>query len=272
MKRRAIVAGNWKMNLLGSDIAAYAEALAAAGPPEPRVDVVLFPTPVYLALAAGSMPAWAAVGAQDVHAEDRGAYTGDVAAAQIVDAGASWALAGHSERRQCHGESNDEVARKAERALGAGLVPVVCVGETLEQRQRDETEEVLDAQLGAVLEVLAAADEANEAREAREAREAKVGAVVAYEPVWAIGTGLSASPEIAAAVHGRLRARLNGHRTGLGDSTRILYGGSVNADNCRDLIGRPDIDGFLIGGASLDPASFLRIIRLSAGSAGGSPP
>ncbi len=258
MTRIPIVAGNWKMNLLRADVAAFAEAMAAAGPPDAQVDVVLFPTPVYLELAAAAMPDWAAVGAQDVHAEDRGAYTGDVAAAQIVDAGASWALAGHSERRQYHGESNDDVARKARRALGTGLIPVVCVGETLEQRERDETEAVLDAQLGAVLEVLAAADGAG------------VGAVVAYEPVWAIGTGLSASPEIAASVHGHLRARLNGHQTGLGDSTRILYGGSVNADNCRDLIGRSDIDGFLIGGASLDPASFLRIIRLSTGSASGS--
>ena len=258
MTRIPSVAGNWKMNLLRADVAAFAEAMAAAGPPDAQVDVVLFPTPVYLELAAAAMPDWAAVGAQDVHAEDWGAYTGDVAAAQIVDAGASWALAGHSERRQYHGESNDDVARKARRALGAGLIPVVCVGETLEQRERDETEAVLDAQLGAVLEVLAAADGAG------------VGAVVAYEPVWAIGTGLSASPEIAASVHGHLRARLNGHQTGLGDSTRILYGGSVNADNCRDLIGRSDIDGFLIGGASLDPASFLRIIRLSTGSAGGS--
>ena len=258
MTRTPIVAGNWKMNLLREDVVAHVEALAAAGPPDAQVDVVLFPTPVYLEFAATAMPDWAAVGAQDVHAEDWGAYTGDVAAAQIVDAGASWALAGHSERRQYHGESNDDVARKARRALGAGLIPVVCVGETLEQRERDETEAVLDAQLGAVLEVLAAADGAG------------VGAVVAYEPVWAIGTGLSASPEIAASVHGHLRARLNGHQTGLGDSTRILYGGSVNADNCRDLIGRADIDGFLIGGASLDPASFLRIIRLSTGSAGGS--
>ncbi len=258
MTRIPIVAGNWKMNLLREDVAAYAEALAAAGPADAPVDVVLFPTPVYLELAATAMPGWAAVGAQDVHAEDGGAYTGDVAAAQIVDAGASWTLAGHSERRQYHGESNDDVARKARRALGAGLIPVVCVGETLEQRQRDETEAVLDAQLGAVLDLLAAADGAG------------TSAVVAYEPVWAIGTGLSASPEIAASVHGHLRGRLNGHRTGLGDSTRILYGGSVNADNCRDLIGRSDIDGFLIGGASLDPASFLRIIRLSTGSAGGS--
>ncbi len=265
MTRTPIIAGNWKMNLLRADVTAYAEALAAAGPPgaqvpDIKVDVVLFPTPVYLGLAATAMPDWVAVGAQDVHAEDGGAYTGDVAAAQIVDAGASWALAGHSERRQYHGESNDEVARKARRALDAGLVPVVCVGETLEQRQREETEAVLDAQLGAVLEVLAAAGGAG------------VAAVVAYEPVWAIGTGLSASPEIAGSVHGHLRARLNGHQGGLGDSTRILYGGSVNADNCRDLIGRPDIDGFLIGGASLDPASFLRIIRLSTGSAGGSQP
>ena len=258
MTRIPIVAGNWKMNLLREDVAAYAEALAVAGPPDTPVDVVLFPTPVYLELAATATPGWTAIGAQDVHAEDGGAYTGDVAAAQIVDAGASWALAGHSERRQYHGESNDDVARKARRALGAGLIPVVCVGETLEQRERDETETVLNAQLGAVLEVLAAADGAD------------VGAVVAYEPVWAIGTGLSASPGIAASVHGHLRTRLNGHRTGLGDSTRILYGGSVNAGNCRDLIGRSDIDGFLIGGASLDPASFLRIIRLSTGSAGGS--
>ncbi len=265
MTRTPIIAGNWKMNLLRADVTAYAEALTSAGPPDPQVpdnevDVVLFPTPVYLGLAATAMPDWVAVGAQDVHAEGGGAYTGDVAAAQIVDAGASWALAGHSERRQYHGESNDEVARKASRALDAGLVPVVCVGETLEQRERDETEEVLDAQLGAVLGVLAAAAAAG------------VGAVVAYEPVWAIGTGLSASPEIAASVHGHLRARLNGHQGGLGDSTRILYGGSVNAGNCRDLIGRPDIDGFLIGGASLDPASFLRIIRLSTGSGGGSQP
>ncbi|MYA08135.1 MAG: triose-phosphate isomerase [Holophagales bacterium] len=258
MTRTPIIAGNWKMNLLRADVAAYAEAMAAAGPPDAPVDVVLFPTPVYLGLAATAMPDWTAVGAQDVHAEESGAYTGDVAAAQIVDAGASWALAGHSERRQYHGESNDDVARKARRTLGAGLIPVVCVGETLEQRKRDETETVLDAQLGAVLEVLAAADGAG------------AGAVVAYEPVWAIGTGLSASPEIAASVHGHLRARLNGHQAGLGDSTRILYGGSVNAENCRDLIGRADIDGFLIGGASLDPSSFLRIIRLSTGSAGGS--
>ncbi len=262
MKRRAIVAGNWKMNLLRADVAAYAEALAAAGLPDAqvpndKVDVVLFPTSVYLGLAVTAMPDWVAVGAQDVHAENGGAYTGDVAAAQIVDAGASWALAGHSERREYHGESDDDVASKARRALDAGLVPVICVGETLEQRQRDETEAILDAQLGAVLEVLAAAAGAG------------VGAVVAYEPVWAIGTGLSASPEVAASVHGHLRGRLNGHQTGLGDSTRILYGGSVNADNCRDLIGRPDIDGFLIGGASLDPASFLRIIRLSTGSASG---
>ena len=260
MTRTPIIAGNWKMNLLRADVAAYAEALAAGGPPNAPVDVVLFPTPVYLRLAAKSMPDWTAVGAQDVHAEDGGAYTGDVAAAQIVDAGASWVLAGHSERRLYHRESNDDVARKARRALGDGLSPVVCVGETLEQRQREETEAVLDAQLGAVLEVLAAADGAG----------AGAGAVVAYEPVWAIGTGLSASPGIAASVHGHLRARLSRHQAGLGDSTRILYGGSVNADNCRDLIGRSNIDGFLIGGASLDPASFLRIIRLSTGSAGGS--
>lgn len=261
MKRTPIVAGNWKMNLLGSDVAAYAEALAAAGPPETGVDVVLFPTPVHLAAAARAMPEWASVGAQDVHAEEKGAYTGDVAAGQARDAGAAWALAGHSERRDVHRESNAEVARKAERALGAGMTPVVCVGETLEQRQQGETEAILDAQLAPVLAVLDAAD-AN----------VGAGAVLAYEPVWAIGTGLSASPEIAATVHSHLRRALDDHRSGLGDAARILYGGSVNADNCEDLLGRADIDGFLIGGASLDPASFLRIIRLCAGSGSGPAP
>ncbi len=263
MKRTPIVAGNWKMNLLGSDVAGYAGALAAAGPPETDVDIILFPTPVYLAAAARAMPDWASIGAQDVHAEEKGAYTGDVAAGQARDAGASWALAGHSERRQYHGESNAEVARKAERALGAGLTPVVCVGETLEQRQQGETEASLDAQLAPVLAVLDAADTDDGAG---------TGAVLAYEPVWAIGTGLSASPEIAAAVHGHLRQALNDHRSGLGDAARILYGGSVNAGNCEDLLGRPDIDGFLIGGASLDPASFVRIIRLCTGSGIGAEP
>ena len=255
MKRKPIIAGNWKMNLLRAEIVAYAEALAAAGPAEADVDVVLFPTPVYVDAAARAMPPWASVGVQDVHAEEKGAYTGDVAAAQARDAGATWALAGHSERRAVHGESNAEVARKAERALAAGMTPVVCVGETLEQRQEGDTEAILDAQLAAVLGVLDAAD-----------GDAAAGAVLAYEPVWAIGTGLSASPEIAAAVHSHLRSAMNGHRSGLGEAARILYGGSVNADNCRNLLSRPDIDGFLIGGASLDPASFLRIIRLSAGS------
>ncbi len=255
MKRTPIIAGNWKMNLLGGDVAAYAHALAAAGPSETEVDIVLFPTAVHLEAAARTMPPWVSVGAQDVHAEEKGAYTGDVAAAQARDAGAAWVLAGHSERRECHGESNTEVARKAERALAAGMTPVVCVGETLEQRRQGETEAVLDDQLAAALPALDAAD-----------GKAGAGAVLAYEPVWAIGTGLSASPEIAAAVHGRLRSALNDRRDGLGDAARILYGGSVNAGNCLDLLSQPEIDGFLIGGASLDPASFLRIIRLSAGS------
>ncbi len=259
MKRKPVVAGNWKMNLLAREVAAYAEALAAAGPAT-TVDIVLFPTPVYLDGAARAMPTWVSVGAQDVHAEEKGAYTGDVAAAQARDAGATWALAGHSERRQCHGESSAEVARKAERALAAGMTPVVCVGETIEQREQGETEAVLDDQLAPALAVLDTADAG---------AGAGAGAVLAYEPVWAIGTGLSASPEVAAAVHSHLRGALNAHRAGLGDAARILYGGSVGAENCRDLLSRPDIDGFLIGGASLDPASFLRIIRLSAGSGSG---
>ncbi len=260
MKRTPIIAGNWKMNLLGGDVAAYAEALAAAGP-ETEVDIVLFPTPVHLGLAARAMPRWVSVGAQDVHGEEKGAYTGDVAAAQARDAGAAWVLAGHSERRQYHGESNSDVARKAKRALGCGMTPVVCVGETPEQREQGRTETVLEGQLASALAVLDTADAG-----------AGAGAVLAYEPVWAIGTGLSASPGIAAAVHSHLRSVLNNRRAGLGDAARILYGGSVNTENCRDLLSRPDIDGFLIGGASLDPASFLRIIRLSADSGSAAAP
>ncbi len=258
MNRLPIIAGNWKMNLCRADVEAHAVALTRAGAPEPPVDVVLFPTSVHLSAAVQAMPPWVGVGAQDVHAEGGGAFTGDVAAAQVADAGASWALVGHSERREHHGESNAEVARKAAQALGAGLVPLICVGETREQREQGDTDTVLDAQLDAVLDLLEGAPDDAAARP-----------VIAYEPVWAIGSGASASPGVAAAVHEHLRRRLNGRRQGLGDATRILYGGSVNADNCRDLVSRPDIDGFLIGGASLDPASFLRIIRVSADAAGG---
>jgi len=258
MTRTPIIAGNWKMNFRRRDISRYAEAMTAAGPPASSADIVLFPSPVHLALTGRTMPEWVAVGAQDVHARDRGAFTGDVAAGQAVDSGASWTLVGHSERRQYHAESNDDVARKARSALRSGLMPVVCVGETLEQRQGGQTEDILDSQVDAVIDVLTAADGDGP------------GAVLAYEPVWAIGTGLSASPDVAAAVHSHLRKGLNDHQAGLGETARILYGGSVNAGNCRDLASRPDIDGFLIGGASLDPASFLRIIRLSAGAAPGS--
>lgn len=258
LRRTPIIAGNWKMNLLGGDIAAYADALAAAGPGKTAVDIVVFPTAVHLEAAARAMPPWVSVGAQDVHAEEKGAYTGDVAAGQARDAGAAWALAGHSERREHHGESNVEVACKAERALACGMTPVVCVGETLEQRRQGQAEAVLDDQLSAALAVLDAAD-----------GRAGTGAVLAYEPVWAIGSGLSAAPEDAAAVHRRLRSTLDDRRAGLGDAARILYGGSVNAANCLALLRQPEIDGFLIGGASLDPASFLRIIRLSADSGSG---
>ncbi len=266
MKRTPIIAGNWKMNLLSADIARYASALDAAGSPEAEVEVALFPSSVHLAQAAAAMPAWVRVGAQDVHAEAEGAFTGDIAAGQARDAGCVWALAGHSERREHHGESNEEVARKAARALAAGLVPLVCLGETLEEREREQTEDVLAEQLDSLLELLS---EAAGVLETADAANPGSGAMIAYEPVWAIGTGLSASPRVAASVHRFLRGRLEQHRNGLGEATRILYGGSVNAGNCRDLIGRPDIDGFLIGGASLDPASFLRIIRLSTGAEGG---
>jgi len=240
--RDRLIVGNWKMN---GGLAANTRLLrrlaagwhAASG----RVLAVCVPAP-YLAQAQtelqGSAVAW---GAQDVSEHRQGAYTGDVSAAMVAEFGARFAIVGHSERRQLHGETDALVAAKARAALAAGLTPIACVGETLVERERGDTESVVAREIDALTDALG--DDA-----------ARI--VVAYEPIWAIGTGRTATPEQAQAVHGSIRARLQ--RAGAGEIP-ILYGGSVKAANAAALFAMPDIDGGLVGGASLDGDEFLTI-------------
>ena len=243
-KRRPIVGGNWKMHLVSDEAADYCEALLrnddALG-----ADVVVFPPHTLLTLVGGWLAgSWVACGGQDLHPEASGAHTGDVSGAQLKDAGCSWVLCGHSERRQNHAESDELVGRKVAAATPHDLTPMICVGETRDERQAGQTFEVLGRQLAAALT-------------SRPYRFA-----LAYEPVWAIGTGETATPEMAQEAHAFLRDSLADLLGGdIAEVKRILYGGSVNPDNAADLAAKPDIDGFLVGGASLDPEKFLNIIR-----------
>lgn len=241
-----LVVGNWKLH---GSLAANAELLTRllASPVLGQGAVaaaVCVPFP-YLAqcrqMLAGSPLAW---GAQDVSAESHGAYTGEVSAPMIGEFGSTYVLVGHSERRAYHGETDAQVAAKAGRVLAAGMTPIVCVGETLAERDAGQTDAVVGRQLGAVL---AALDASQAAR-----------MVVAYEPVWAIGTGKTATREQAQAVHERLRAQLAAKGSEVA-AVRILYGGSVKPDNAAELFAMPDIDGGLIGGASLKAEDFLAI-------------
>lgn len=211
---------------------------------------VCVPAP-YLAqceeMLAGTPISW---GAQDVSIHPAGPYTGEISAAMLADFACRYVIVGHSERRTYHGESSELVARKAVAVLGAGMTPVVCVGETLGQREAAQTAAVVAAQLGAVLSLL---DEADMAK-----------IVVAYEPVWAIGTGKTATPEMAQEVHALLRMQLKEKNARAGEMVPILYGGSVKPENARTLMAQPDIDGGLIGGAALNAADFLAIVRAAA--------
>ena len=242
--RTKLVVGNWKMH--GSR-PANAELLAGVLAARPFTTEVAVCVPyVYLtetaATLAGSDVRW---GAQDVSSHEQGAYTGEVSAAMLAEFGCRYAIVGHSERRAYHAESDQLVADKAQAALAKGVTPIVCVGETLAQRDAGETEAVVKRQLSAVIHLLAHC--ASEI-------------VVAYEPVWAIGTGRTASPEQAQAVHAVLRAQLQA-ATGHGERMTILYGGSVKPDNAATLFAQPDIDGGLIGGAALKAADFVAICR-----------
>lgn len=249
--RRKIVAGNWKLH--GSrQFATELVEQVVAGLPLEGVELVILPPLPYLGdLVEDFEGAALAFGSQDVSSNEKGAYTGEVSAAMLVDVGAAYGLVGHSERRQYHHESSELVARKFVAAANAGLVPVLCVGETLEQREAGQTEQVIAAQLAPVLELAGV--------------EAFAGAVVAYEPVWAIGTGRTASPEQAQAVHAFIRGVVAGRDARIADSLPILYGGSVKPDNAAELFAQPDVDGGLVGGASLVAADFLAIARAAAG-------
>lgn len=242
--RKKLVAGNWKMQ--GSR-AANAELLGGilqAGPFGADVAVCV-PAP-YLGevgiTLAGSAIGW---GAQDCSAHEQGAYTGEVSVSMLSEFGCRYVIVGHSERRAYHGETDQQVADKAKRALSKGITPIVCVGETLGQREAGQTDEVVKRQLSAVIHALGPC----------------IGEiVVAYEPVWAIGTGKTASPEQAQEVHAMLRAQLHAASQRAGEM-RLLYGGSVKPDNAASLFGQPDIDGGLIGGAALKAADFVAICR-----------
>lgn len=247
--RRPLVAGNWKMHLVRYEADALCRRLRdglGAGPAAvAAVDVAVFPSFPLLSTVVDALAASGiGVGGQDLHPEPKGAFTGDVAGAQLKDVGASFVLCGHSERRQLHGESDELVARKAAAAARAGLVPVVCVGETRDERHAGETWEVLLRQLAPLA--------------------LEPGLLLAYEPVWAVGTGETATPAQAQEAHAFLRQRLGERFGAAGAGVRILYGGSVTPDNAGGLAAEPDVDGALVGGASLDSGRFLAIISAFA--------
>ena len=241
---KKLIVGNWKMNgNLASNDALVRELLGGIG--QPACDVALCPPGIYVAqlqnLLAGSP---IELGVQNVSMNENGAYTGDVSAEMLKDYGVRYAIVGHSERRQHQAENDVHVALKAKRALAAGITPIVCVGETLRERESGMTEFIVKRQLSAVIHLNG---------------HCISEIVVAYEPVWAIGTGQTATPEQAQSVHAVLRAQIKA-ATEKSDRVRILYGGSMNASNAAELLSQPDIDGGLIGGASLKSADFLKII------------
>ncbi len=242
--KNKLIAGNWKMNgSLAANEALIQALLAGLGTPACSVAVCV-PAP-YLAQVQGLLARSAIhLGAQDVSQHEAGAYTGEASAAMLKDFGVRYAIVGHSERRQYHGETDALVAAKAQRALAAGITPIVCVGETLAEREAGKTEETVKRQLAAVIHANG---------------HCISEIVVAYEPVWAIGTGKTATPEHAQQVHAVLRAQLKA-ASEHADRIQILYGGSMNAANAAHLLAQPDIDGGLIGGASLKAPDFLTII------------
>jgi len=245
---RKLVAGNWKMHGVASDIE-QVEAIAAASSRLASVDVALCLPLTLIERAVRAVPGFA-IGAQDVHFAEKGAHTGNASAAMLKDAGASLTIVGHSERREAHRESDSEVKAKAEAGLAAGLGVILCVGESIEVREAGDAVATVDAQLAASLPN-GLGDRARLS--------------IAYEPIWAIGTGkVPTEPEIAE-MHAALRQRLIAAYGGQGSEVRILYGGSVKASNAREIFGVPNVDGALVGGASLKAEDFLPIVEAAAG-------
>lgn len=246
--RQPLVAGNWKMNGSREMCAELLKGLVRGTEDGAGAEVLVCPPFVYLADAQKALrSSGIKLGAQSLCAEETGAYTGEIAATMLQDFDCEYVIVGHSERRALYGEDDALVARKFMAALKSGLKPIVCVGETLEQREAGETDTVIRAQISAVLEAAGAS--------------AFASAVIAYEPVWAIGTGKTASPAEAQAVHANIRSIIAAEDGTIAGSLRILYGGSVKASNAAELFSQPDIDGGLIGGASLEAEQFLSIVK-----------
>lgn len=244
--RPKLIAGNWKMHGSRQLVEQLVGQLAAA--PITKAKLVIIPPFPYLAASAAlSEGSNLQLGAQDCSAQDVGAFTGEVSAAMLADLNVSYVLVGHSERRQYHQETNQLLLAKTRQALAAGLQPILCLGETFEEHQQEQTLAVVSEQLNAIAQELTAEELSR--------------LVLAYEPVWAIGTGLTATPEQAQAVHASLRAVLSQINAEVAAQTLILYGGSMKADNAAALLAMPDIDGGLVGGASLDADQFLAIAQ-----------
>ena len=252
MNRRPLIAGNWKMNLNRAQSVELADGLVRQTGASTHVDLVVCPPSVYLDAVGQSVTgSGVALGAQDMYHEAEGAFTGEIGAAMLLDLGCSYVILGHSERRHILGETDQAIRRKVTAALQAGLVPIVCLGETLQQRESGLTgaviQEQFDGSLGGI------------------SREDMARVVIAYEPVWAIGTGKVATPDQAEAVHADLRTILQSrYNAELAAAVRIQYGGSVKPQNAAELLGQQNVDGALVGGASLKLESFLKIAAAAA--------
>lgn len=246
--RRPFIAGNWKMNLNHAEAVALAKGLAAAAANVEGVEIAVCPPSVYLeTVAAAIKGSKVGLGAQNMYFEGNGAFTGELSAAMLLDAGCTYVILGHSERRHILGETDADVNKKTKAALKAGLTPIVCVGETLPQRENGQTLDVIRGQFNGSLAGLSDAD--------------MMKVVIAYEPVWAIGTGKTATPQQAEEVHLDLRKIMEScYNAKVADAVRIQYGGSVKPDNAAELLGQPNIDGALVGGASLKVEPFMGII------------
>ena len=249
--RRPIIAGNWKLNKTIGQAVDFVVELQSLVDETGDVEVVVAPAFTALSAVANALNnSSIGVSAQDLYWENSGAFTGEISAEMIVDSGCSYVIVGHSERRQFFGETNQSVNQKMKAALESGLVPIVCVGEMLEDRESGKTKKVVTNQLVDGIDGLSKTD--------------ILRTIIAYEPVWAIGTGKTASPDQAQEVHSLIRSVIaTSYSDQVAESVRIQYGGSVNPSNAAELLSKPDVDGALVGGASLDADSFAEIVRAS---------
>ena len=244
--RRTLIAGNWKMNGSLESITELMKGIKAGLAEVTNADLAVCPPAVYLLRVSGLIDQDnIGLGSQNICDQASGAFTGELAPSMLKEAGCQYAIIGHSERRSLYAESDELIARRFAMAVESGITPILCIGETLEERESGVTENVVSRQLDAVINT--------------QGVEALAQCVIAYEPVWAIGTGKTASPEQAQAVHAYIRSKIGTLNTGVAEKVQILYGGSMNAANAQELLSQPDIDGGLIGGASLKAEDFLAI-------------